>query len=110
MTEAEQFAAIDAYEGNTMIAFSDHAIALRYMQHRQTAGFVRSGLFAAAHDSRTGSGLFVLWRDPVPPDELATRQGSCLWLLEEMIAGRWPRPVAGKVQPGGNRTAKRDRE
>jgi hypothetical protein len=96
MTEAEQFAALDAYQGGTMIAFSGYPIAMRYIAHRLRQN-MRGGLIAAVHDSREGTGLVVIWRDPVRPDELEARMGNCRWLLEEILAGRQPGPVAGKV-------------
>lgn len=96
MTEAEQFAVVDTYPGSTMVAWSDMAIAMRYMQHRLTKG-VRHGLIAAAHDVRDGTGIVVMWRDPVPANELHLRQANCMWLLEEILAGRYPRPVPGQV-------------
>ena len=97
MTEAEQFAACDASKGNTMIVFSDKALAMRYMLYRHQA-HGQIGLIAMAEDTRTGSGLVVIWRDRVPPEKLQERIGNCLWLLEETLAGRHPWPVAGTVQ------------
>jgi hypothetical protein len=96
MTEAEMFAKCDAMEGETLIAFSDLDIAMRYAEHRfkQTKAV---GIIACAHDEREGSGLFVMWRDPIKPEELAKRQGNCLWLLEEILAGRQPRPIEGQA-------------
>jgi hypothetical protein len=95
LTEAEQFAAIDAYVGNTMVVFSDRAIAARYVAHRAAAGV--TGVIAQAEDTRCGTGLVVQWRDPVKPGELETRIGNCLWLLEETLAGRSPRPEPGEI-------------
>lgn len=97
MTEAEQFALCDAYEGNTMIVFSNKALAMRYAQHRLET-FDQTGLMAGCEDTREGTGLFVCWRDPVPPEDLEERIGNCLWLLEEVLAGRYPRPIPGRVQ------------
>jgi len=107
MTEQEQFDAIDAYEGNTMIAFSGKAIAMRYVAHRSARGM--KGVVVICEDTRTQSGLCVMWRDPVEPDKLAKREANCRWLLEEILAGRQPGPVAGELNelwsggfPGAN--------
>ena len=104
MNEAEQFAACDAYIGETMIVFSDRAIAERYQVHRFQLG--DRGVVAMAEDTRQRTGLVVVWRDPVPPERLSERIGNCLWLLEETLAGRSPWPRAGEVTPlgkvGGN--------
>lgn len=97
MTEQEQFAQADAYEGNTMIVFSDEKIALRYALHRLESGLCDPGVMAKVDDTRTGSGLCVIWRDPVEPEKLAERLANCRWLLEEVLAGRRPRPVPGQV-------------
>jgi hypothetical protein len=94
--EADLFAAIDAYKGNTMIAFDSKAMAMRYMLHRH-GEFGDIGLRAAAEDTRTNSGLFVMWRDRVSPEQLAERQGNCLWLLEEILTGRQPWPTPGAL-------------
>jgi len=96
MTEAEQFAAIDAYDGNTMVVFSDLAIAMRYANHRYRV-HGQTGLIAGCEDTRKGTGLYVMWRDRIQPDKLGERIANCRWLLEEVLAGRYPRPVAGKV-------------
>ena len=93
MTEQEQFASVDAVEGNTMVTFSDKSLAMRYVAHRQaTHGAV--GLIALCEDTRTKTGLCVLWRDPVKASEFEERLANCRWLLEETLAGRawWPQP------------------
>ena len=98
MTEAEQFAKIDAYEGNTMVVFSDRAVADRYIVHRAYAqDQFGKGLIALVEDTREKTGLCVLWRDPIPADKLDERLANCRWLLEEVLAGRRPGPVAGEV-------------
>jgi hypothetical protein len=105
MTEAEQFAMADAMEGNTMIVFSSKAVAMRYIQHRYKEPHI-SGVLVGREDTREGTGLFVLWRDPVAPHEIETRMENCLWLLEETLAGRSPMPKAGDVEvlwQGGQR-------
>jgi hypothetical protein len=102
MTEAEQFAKCDAYQGNTMLVFSDRAIAARYVAHRAAQGHV--GVIAQVEDTRGGTGLVVLWRDPVEPGRLEERMRNCLWLLEETLAGRsaWPQPgEVGELWTGG---------
>jgi hypothetical protein len=96
MTEAEQFAICDAYEGNTMIVFSDKAIAMRYAVHRY-ATHQQIGLMAGVEDTREGTGLYVMWRDRIPPHELDERLANCRWLLEMTLAGGYPRPEPGKV-------------
>lgn len=90
MTEAQQFAAADALLGNTMIVFSDRAIADRYIVHRSCIAMVE--------DTRERSGLCVIFRDPVPPEQLAERIGNCRWLLEETLSGRSPWPNSGTVE------------
>lgn len=94
--ELELFAKADAYEGSTMIVFSDKGIAMRYGEHRHsTHGQV--GLIAGCEDTRDGTGLFVMWRDRVPPEKLEERIANCRWLLEEVLAGRYARPVPGEA-------------
>lgn len=95
MTEAEQFAACDACEGNTMLVFSDAAIAHRYVDHRARLG--ASGVICMVTDTRSNSGICVLWRDPIEYRQLDERLANCRWLLEEVLSGRQPRPVAGQV-------------
>mgnify|MGYP003384625773 CR=1 FL=1 len=97
MTEAEQFAACDACEGNTMLVFSDAEIAHRYVEHRARLG--DSGVICMVEDKfgSSGSGICVLWRDPIDERQLDERLANCRWLLEEVLAGRQPRPVAGQV-------------
>jgi hypothetical protein len=97
MTEAEQFALIDSYRGNTMIVFSDKAVAMRYVLSRYTRHGPESGLIAACEDTREGTGLYVMWRDPIGGDELEKRIANCRWLLEMTLAGGYPRPEAGEV-------------
>jgi|SRR5215475_9936001 len=97
MTEAEQFAAIDAYEGNTMIAFSDKAIAMRYVLSRYSRHGPEVGIIAACEDTREGTGLYVMWRDPIKGAELEERTANCRWLLEMILAGAYPRPSPGEV-------------
>lgn len=94
-SEAEQFAAIDAAVGNTMLVFADEGVCFRYKLHLAARGAI--GLRAECRDTRTGSGLVVMWRDRVPPEDLHTRLANCRWLLEEVLAGRQPRPVAGEL-------------
>lgn len=96
MTEAEQFAMCDAAKGNTMLVFATEEIAQRYAAHRAEQG--ATGVMAMCTDTRTGSGLAVMWRDPVPADKLSERLANCRWLLEEALAGRFPWPVPGEVQ------------
>ncbi|MBY0559890.1 hypothetical protein [Hyphomicrobium sp.] len=98
MTEEEQFAACDAYEGNTMIAFSSKDLAMRYVLHRKRQMPELHGLIACREDTRTNTGLCVIWRDPVKAEELPERMANCLWLLEEILAGRKAWPVPGKVE------------
>lgn len=95
--ERELFRQMDAPEGQTLVATDDESLLCRYLQHRQQHGF--AGLIASAHDTRTLTGLIVFARDPVPAADLARVQGHCLWLLEEILAGRQPWPVAGQVTP-----------
>lgn len=97
MTEQEQFEAADAMEGDTMIAFSSKDLALRYVAHRKRKYPALHGLIACREDTRTGTGLCVIWRDPVEPGKLAERMSNCLWLLEEILAGRKAWPVPGEV-------------
>jgi len=96
MTEDEIFDAADAYEGTTMITFPDKAAALRYCLHRQKK-FGVIGTVVGVEDTREGTGLFVLWRDPVPPDKMVERLANCRWLLEATLAGEYPMPVAGEI-------------
>ena len=95
MTEAEQFAICDAADGNTMLVFSDKHLAARYAIHRAKQGYY--GLVAQCHDIREGTGICVMWRDPIPASELEERIANCRWLLEEVLAGRYPKPVPGEV-------------
>lgn len=95
MTELEQFAVCDASPGNTMLLFSDVKIATRYAIHRAKQGHY--GLVAQCNDTREGTGLCVMWRDPVPAGEIETRIANCRWFLEEALAGRVSRPVPGEV-------------
>jgi hypothetical protein len=96
MTEAEQFAMCDAYEGNTMIVFSDKPMAMRYALHRhETRG--QKGIMVGVEDTRTGTGLYVMWRDRIPPDKVWERLANCRWLLERTLAGEHPKPQDGKV-------------
>ena len=96
-TEAEMFSECDEMVGPSMIVFSDLGIATRYLLHRYSLGHI--GLIAMAEDTREQSGLCVIFRDPVPPERLAERQGNCLWLLEETLAGRQPWPQPGETGP-----------
>lgn len=105
MTEADYFAAIDAEPVNTILVFDDIGLADRYVAHRARAGDV--GMVCRVEDTRTGSGLLVQWRDPVMAKDLVRRQGEALWLLEEVLAGRVPRPVKGEI---GNISADVERE
>ncbi len=93
--ELALFAEIDAKLGNTMVVFDSRALANRYVAHRATLG--EHGIVVLAEDTRTRSGLCVLWRDPIPPADVDVRLGNCLWLLEETLAGRTPRPQPGRV-------------
>jgi hypothetical protein len=95
MDETGTFAAIDAAPGNTALVFDDVALADRYVAHRARAGAV--GLICRVEDTRTRSGLLVQWRDPVPAAELPRRQSEALWLLEQILAGRAPRPERGVI-------------
>ena len=52
-------------------------------------------MICRVEDTRTRSGLLVQWRDPVPAVDLQRRQNEALWLLEEALAGRVPRPERG---------------
>lgn len=99
MTEAEQFAAVDAFEGETMIVFSDRALADRFMLHQAAKRL--HGLVALVEDTRECTGLCVMWRDPVPLAKLSERLANCRWLLEETLAGRSPWPESGQVQSFG---------
>lgn len=96
ITEAEQFAECDAVVGDTMLVLSDVEIAQRYLVHRWRLG-VQRGIFALVEDTRERTGLCVLWRDPVPLEQLVERTRNCRWLLEETLAGRSPWPQAGEV-------------
>jgi len=97
MTEEEQFAQCDAREGNTMLVFSDKAIAMRYLDHR-VRQYGDDGYRVLVEDTRTKSGLCVLWRDRVVDlKDLDKKFANCRWLLEEVLAGRQPRPVPGEV-------------
>lgn len=95
LTEADYFARIDAEPINTILIFDDIALANRYVAHRAKHGDV--GLVCRIEDTRTRSGLLTQWRDPVPAADFARRQREALWLLEEVIAGRVPRPVRGEI-------------
>jgi hypothetical protein len=79
-----------------MFLFDDAALADRYVAHRAAGG--AAGVICRANDTRTGSGLLVQWRDPIPAAELPRRQSEALWLLEEVLAGRVPRPERGMVR------------
>jgi hypothetical protein len=96
MTEADQFALLDARDGNTMIAFAEKSMAMRYALHRHTQ-HGQIGLMAGCEDTRERTGLFVMWRDRVPGDKLFERLENCRWLLEEILAGRQPWPEPGTV-------------
>jgi hypothetical protein len=96
MTEAEQFEMCDANDGNTMIVFSDRAIAMRYALHRAEK-YGQIGIMAGVEDTKHGTGLYVMWRDRVPPEELLERLANCRWLLDRTLAGKSPRPQAGEV-------------
>lgn len=96
MTEAEMFEMADAYEGPTMITFGDKAAALRYALHRhQKYGVI--GLLVGIEDTREGTGIYVMWRDPVPPEQVEERLANCRWQLEKTLAGDFPMPVRGEV-------------
>ena len=97
MTEAEQWAIADAYEGETMIAFTSKAAAMRYVLHRYSAHGAERGLIAAAEDTREGTGLYVMWRDPVRGHELRDRITKCHRVLEDMLAGDLPTPMPGEA-------------
>lgn len=94
-SEAEQFAAIDGYRGNTMLVFSSRAIADRYAAHRAAQG--HTGMIVAVEDTRCGTGLCVMWRDQIEPSRLDERLANCHWLLEETLALRSSWPVTGQV-------------
>lgn len=95
MTDTTAFARIDAMPGNTLLVFDSIATADDYVVHRSLRGDV--GVICRVEDMRTGSGLLVQWRDPIPEAEFARRQGEARWLLEEVLAGRAPRPQPGAV-------------
>ena len=94
--EVDLFKQADAVEGETMIVFDSKPLALRYVLHRKTV-FGESGLIPLVEDTRTGTGLCVIWRSPVAPAMMAERLANCRWMLEEVLAGRQPRPAAGQV-------------
>jgi hypothetical protein len=94
--EGDLFRQADAVDGRTMIVFDSPGIALRYIAHRARTGCV--GVVVLVEDTRTRSGLSVLWRDPVPADQVEVRMANCRWLLEEVLAGRQPRPTPGSDQ------------
>ncbi|MFM9963108.1 MAG: hypothetical protein ACKV2Q_18020 [Planctomycetaceae bacterium] len=100
MTESEQFAAADALLGNTMIVFSDRAIADRYIVHRSCLG--QRGIFALVEDTRERTGLCVVWRAPIPKEQFLERLANYRWLLEETLAGRSPWPNSGFFDYLGN--------
>ena len=100
MTEQEMFAAVDAVEGNVMVTCASHDLAMRYLVHRQRMR-PASGLIAMCEDTRTETGICIMWRDPVKPAELNERVANCLWLLEETLAGRARRP--GRILSGQDR-------
>jgi hypothetical protein len=89
------FDKIDAAVGNTLVVFADLSDATAYCIHQHERGVF--GIICRVEDTRTGSGLVVQWRDPIRAAELPRRQREALWLLEEVIAGRVPRPEPGKI-------------
>lgn len=95
MTEVECFVAIDAEPKNTIRVFDDRALADRYVAHRQRAGDV--GMIVRVEDTRTRFGLLAQWRNSMPAAEIERRCGEAAWLLEEVLAGRVPRPVRGQI-------------
>lgn len=95
MSKEDLFAQIDAFQGNTMIVFDDLGMANSYVLHQHERGLV--GMVCRVEDTRTGSGLLVQWRDAIPAGELARRQREALWLLEEVLAGRVPRPIPRSI-------------
>jgi hypothetical protein len=96
-SEAAAFAWLDSFKGPSLIAFVEQARALRYMAHRKQQNPGLHGLIAMAVDTRTGSGLCVIWSEPVAAADLQKRQSNCLWMLEEILAGRQPWPKNGEV-------------
>lgn len=87
----EAFATIDAQPANTMLIFATTDVADRYAFH--CAAYRRAtGILVRVEDTRTGSGLIVQWRDPVPAADVPRRQSEARWMLEEVLAGRVPRP------------------
>lgn len=95
MTGTDHFARIDAKPVNTILVFDDITLADAYVVHQAVRGIV--GLICRVEDARTGSGLLTQWRDPIPASEFQRRQGEALWLLEEVLAGRVPRPAPNQI-------------
>ena len=95
MTEFDYFARIDAEPRNTILVFDDIALADRYQAHLAQRGVV--GILCRVVDTRTGSGLLTQWRDPIPAADHPRRQREARWVLEEVLAGRVPRPEHGRI-------------
>jgi hypothetical protein len=94
-----------------MIVFHDIHVANAYCLHQQERGVC--GVICRVEDTRTGSGLLVQWRDPIPIADHPRRQAEARWLLEEVLAGRISMPERGVTtdisdQVEARRTATRD--
>lgn len=102
MTDAEMIAAIEAKPGPTLLTFVSRADANVWLLHvaaKRSRGEVSAtGLMVEACDTRTGSGLICMWRDPVPADMVKKRQREALWQLEMTLAGHFSIPPPGEIR------------
>ncbi len=101
MTDAEMIAAIDAKTGPTLLTFvrrSDANVWLLHVAAKRARGEApATGVMVEVRDTRTGSGLICMWRDPVPAAEVSRRQSEALWQLEMTLAGHFSVPPPGTI-------------
>lgn len=95
MTDADIIERIEAAPGNTLVAFMRRDDAMRYIASKAERGV--AGVMCMVEDTRGRSGLTVIWRDPVPVEQLDRYQAQARWLLERIIAGQFPMPSRGEV-------------
>jgi hypothetical protein len=101
MTDAEMIAAIESKPGPTLLTFvsrGDANVWLLYVAAKRAAGLLSAtGVMVEVRDTRTGSGLICMWRDPVPSADVDRCQREALWQLEMTLAGHFPVPPPGQI-------------
>jgi len=101
MTDAEMISAIEAKAGPTLLTFVRRADANVWLLHvaakRARGEALATGVMVEVRDTRTGSGLICMWRDPVPSGDVVRRQSEALWQLEMTLAGHFSVPPPGEI-------------